>query len=94
MLDAVSTALARNLATLAASTQKADVRTRYETLSQRERQVMALVVAGKLNKQIAYDLSLSEITVKIHRGHAMQKMGARNLVEFVQIAASLGPLPV
>jgi len=52
---------------------------------------MASVVAGKLNKQIAYDLSLSEITVKIHRGNAMRKMGARNLVEFVQIAASLAP---
>jgi len=91
MLDAVSTALARNRASLAASTRKADVRARYETLSQREREVMASVVAGKLNKQIAYDLSLSEITVKIHRGNAMRKMGARNLVEFVQIAASLAP---
>ena len=50
---------------------------------------MALVVEGKLNKQIAYDLSPSEITVKIHRSNAMRKMGARNLVEFVQIAASL-----
>lgn len=91
MLDAVSTALSRNLAAWAASTQKADVRARYETLSQREREVMEMVVAGKLNKQIAYDLSLSEITVKIHRGNAMRKMGARNLVDFVKIAASLAP---
>ncbi|MBT2134193.1 response regulator transcription factor [Croceibacterium sp. LX-88] len=91
MLDAVSTALARNLSTRAASTQKADVQSRYETLSPREREVMAMVVAGRLNKQIAYDLSLSEITVKIHRGNAMRKMGARNLVDFVQIAASLSP---
>jgi FixJ family two-component response regulator len=91
MLDAVSTALARNRATRAASTQKADVQSRCATLSPREREVMAMVVAGKLNKQIAYDLSLSEITVKIHRGNAMRKMGARNLVDFVQIAASLSP---
>lgn len=91
MLDAVSTALARNFSTRAASTQKADVQSRYETLSPREREVMAMVVAGRLNKQIAYDLSLSEITVKIHRGNAMRKMGARNLVDFVQIAASLSP---
>ena len=91
MLDAVATALARNLAALSAATQMADVRSRYETLTLRERQVMELVVAGKLNKQIAFDLSLSEITVKIHRGNAMRKMGARNLVEFVQVAASLAP---
>jgi len=91
MLDAVTTALARNLATRAASTQKADLQSRYETLTQREREVMALVVTGQMNKQIAFELSLSEITVKIHRGNAMRKMGARNLVEFVQIAASLAP---
>lgn len=89
MLDAVSAALARNLVTRAASTQKADVQSRYQTLTQREREVMSMVVKGKLNKQIAYDLSLSEITVKIHRGNAMRKMGARNLVEFVQVAAAL-----
>jgi len=91
MLDAVAVALARNFATRAESNHQAGVQSRYETLSQRERQVMASVVRGKLNKQIAYDLSLSEITVKIHRSSAMRKMGAKNLVEFVQLAAALKP---
>lgn len=90
MLDAVAAALVRDLEARALISQGADIKARYETLSPREREVMTLVVAGKLNKQIAFDLSLSEITVKIHRGNAMRKMGARNLVDFVQIAEALG----
>jgi len=89
MLDAVAAALARDLEARAAISEEADLRSRYESLSPREREVMELVILGKMNKQIAYDLSLSEITVKIHRGNAMRKMGARNLVEFVQTAEAL-----
>lgn len=89
MLDAVAAALARDVESRAMISQDADLKSRYETLSGREREVMGLVVAGKLNKQIAFDLSLSEITVKIHRGNAMKKMGAKNLVDFVQMAEAL-----
>jgi FixJ family two-component response regulator len=96
MLDAVVAALALDLETRASIIEDADLRSRsavlksrYETLSPREREVVALVVMGKLNKQIAFDLAISEITVKIHRGNAMRKMGARNLVDFIQIAEAL-----
>ena len=63
---------------------------RYATLSRREREVMALVVVGLLNKQIAAELAISEITVKAHRGKVMHKMGVRSLVQLVAIAAQLG----
>lgn len=89
MLDAVVAALALDLETRASISEEADLKARYDTLSPREREVMARVVTGKLNKQIAFDMSLSEITVKIHRGNAMKKMGARNLVDFVQMAEAL-----
>ncbi|KAB1085375.1 response regulator transcription factor [Neorhizobium galegae] len=89
MLDAVAAALTLDLETRASVSENADLRSRYETLSSREREVVALVVTGKLNKQIAFDLAISEITVKIHRGNAMRKMGARNLVDFIQIAEAL-----
>jgi len=69
------------------------VKSRFDTLSPRERQVMALVSAGRLNKQVAGDLSLSEITVKIHRGAAMRKMGARSLADLVRMADALGMSP-
>jgi FixJ family two-component response regulator len=62
---------------------------RYATLSPREREVMALVTAGKLNKQVAGELGLSEVTVKIHRGAAMRKMGARSLADLVRMADAL-----
>ena len=89
MLDAVAAALALDLETRASISENADLKSRYETLSSREREVVALVITGKLNKQIAFDLSISEITVKIHRGNAMRKMGARNLIEFIQMAEVL-----
>jgi FixJ family two-component response regulator len=66
------------------------VRALFETLSPRERQVMALVTAGKMNKQVAGDLNLSEVTVKIHRGSAMRKMGAKSLADLVRMAGALG----
>jgi FixJ family two-component response regulator len=91
MLDAVSNALAldreRRVATGAVSAWKA----RYETLTAREREVIAMVTSGLMNKQIAGKLGVSEITVKLHRGHLMEKMGVRTLAELVKIYELLRP---
>jgi FixJ family two-component response regulator len=89
MLDAVASAMARDAAARADRAQAADLRERLETLSAREREVMIGVSMGKMNKQIAFDLGLSEITVKIHRGNAMKKMQARTLADFVKMAETL-----
>jgi FixJ family two-component response regulator len=86
MIDAVSTAIERDRQQRAAEGDSARIREQFATLSPREQQVMALVTAGKMNKQIAGDLELSEITVKIHRGNAMRKMGARTLADLVRMA--------
>ncbi|PTQ07818.1 DNA-binding response regulator [Sphingomonas oleivorans] len=89
MLDAVATAVERDRIRRAAEIGAADLIGLFETLSPRERQVMALVTAGRMNKQVAGELALSEITVKIHRGHAMRKMGARSLADLVRMAEAL-----
>jgi len=89
MLDAVTTGLERDRARRAADGGRRELEQKFATLSPRERQVMALVTAGKLNKQVAGDLDLSEITVKIHRGAAMRKMGARSLADLVRMAEAL-----
>jgi FixJ family two-component response regulator len=93
MLDAVTTAVERDRIGREASAKHDSIRARYATLSPREQQVMALVTAGKLNKQVAGDLELSEITVKIHRGSAMRKMGARTLPDLVRMAEALQVRP-
>lgn len=90
MLDAVSAALARDAARRRVDQSGAALRERYGTLTPREREVMALVVRGLLNKQVAGELGLSEITVKLHRGNAMRKMGARSLADLVLKARELG----
>lgn len=94
MLDAVAEGLERDRLQRAAEGDSAGVRRRYATLSPREQQVMALVSAGRLNKQVAGDLNISEVTVKIHRGSAMRKMGARTLADLVRMADALGIGPV
>lgn len=89
MLDAVAVAIERDARRRAEEGGTATIKHRFETLSPRERQVMALVTAGKMNKQVAGDLELSEVTVKIHRGSAMRKMGARTLADLVRMADTL-----
>src|SRR3984893_5215097 len=86
MLEAVQLGLARDRAWLENEKAIAALRARFVTLTPREREVMALVVAGRLNKQIAYDIGISEITVKVHRGQVMRKMKAASLPNLTQMA--------
>lgn len=86
ILDAVSIAIKRDCERRAADTNLAGTRERFATLSPREQQVMMLVTMGKMNKEVARALDLSEVTVKIHRGAAMRKMGAHSLAELVRMA--------
>lgn len=90
MLDAVAEAIEQDRRRRREEAERTGLRSRFETLSPRERQVMALVTAGKMNKQVAGTLELSEITVKVHRGSAMRKMGARSLPDLVRMAEALG----
>lgn len=91
MLDAVSAALSADRERRASDEQLASLKARYETLTAREREVMALVTTGLMNKQVAGQLGVSEITVKIHRGHLMEKMAARSLAELVKMYQALQP---
>jgi FixJ family two-component response regulator len=90
MLDAVAQALARDNERLAAEAALADLRASYQSLSPREKEVMGFVLSGLLNKQIASEMNVSEITVKVHRGQVMRKMNARSVPELVRMAESLG----
>lgn len=89
MLDAVSRALEADRQRRSKDSEVSSLRARYEDLSSREKEVMALVTTGLMNKQIAGRLSLSEVTVKIHRGSAMRKMGARTLADLIKMAEIL-----
>ena len=90
LLDAVHAAIERDRARRRDAVSLADLKARYHELSERERQVMEFVVAGRANKQIAAELGLSLVTVKVHRGQVMRKMLARSVAELVRMADRLG----
>jgi FixJ family two-component response regulator len=90
MLDAVTRALERDRKRRENERAVGDLRVLFESLTPREREVMSLVAAGLMNKQIAGELGVREITVKIHRGHVMRKMKARSLADLVRMAETLG----
>jgi FixJ family two-component response regulator len=90
MLDAVAHALEADRVRRGTEKGMAELRGRYESLTPREREVLGYVVAGLMNKQIASEMNLSEITVKIHRGQAMKKMASRSVADLVRKAEALG----
>jgi FixJ family two-component response regulator len=93
LLSAIGDAIDSSRDALAEAAERRAVRDRYASLTRREREVMALLVVGRLNKQVGGELGISEITVKAHRGQMMRKMGARSLPDLVNMAARLGLRP-
>ena len=93
LLDAVDAAIERDRARRGDATRLAELERRYRALTEREREVMKYVVAGRVNKQIAAELGLSLVTVKVHRGQAMRKMLAKSVPELVRMADVLGRSP-
>jgi FixJ family two-component response regulator len=91
MLDAVMASIERDRLRRPVESNVTQIEQRIETLSSRERQVMRLVTDGKMNKQVAGDLGISEVTVKIHRGAAMRKMEARTLADLVRLVEAVKP---
>jgi FixJ family two-component response regulator len=89
MLDAVARAIERDRKRRESEKSLSDLRGRFESLTAREREIFALVTAGLMNKQAAAELGLSEITIKIHRGHIMRKMGVRSFADLVRAAEAL-----
>jgi FixJ family two-component response regulator len=92
LLDAVRVALERDRVRRVDEQRAHDLRVRYDALSPREKEIMALVTAGLMNKQAAAQIGISEITVKVHRHNVMKKLGARSLANLVRFADTLGPL--
>ena len=90
MLDAVQVGLERDRNRRKSAGDNAKLKTSFETLTGREQEIMGLVTSGLMNKQIAGELGVSEITVKVHRGNVMRKMGAKSLAELVRMADALG----
>ena len=90
ILDAIKIALERDRARRNSDGRARDLRVRFEALSPREKGVMALVTAGLMNKQIAAEIGVSEVTVKVHRHNVMKKLGARSLADLVRMADALG----
>jgi len=93
LLDAIHQALERDRLARLHQSELDELRNRYESLSTRERQVMSLVISGKMNKEIALELGTSQVTVKIQRRQVMRKMKAESVAELVGIAAKLGMGP-
>ena len=93
LLDAINVALERDRARRENDDRLRQLKTRFESLSDREREVLTLVIAGMLNKQIAGEMKLSEVTVKVHRHNLMKKLGAKSVPGLVRMADTLGVVP-